>query len=998
MTRFDVIYAPKGPALEYSAWACNIVKSGQRGEGPKSCSHGCLYCYNPPGAQDGPVLKDNVLNRLKDDLKKLKEIIKRGERLEFTFVGDLYDSALDKVQAGVSRKCLEACKEVGISFQVLTKNGKDASKDFDLYGPEDLFGVTLTCDNDDDSLKWEPGAPLWIDRIESLKLAKSRNIKTWVSFEPVLDPEQTLHLIELVAPYADKIKVGKLNTRNNQSWHCDEIKELSRTISWEVFGNKAVALLEKLKKDYYIKADLAPFISKHAPRPPTKTLVKTENKFDSVPKEIKQIKHWVVWRGIKDNKGKIQKRPWRTDGVSVLTWGNPLNHLEFEEAKRFFEIGISLPERDGRRFQGIGFILPPGSFETRIVALDLDDAIKGGQVSDGALKLLKDCNSYSEISPSGKGIRIIGKAILPEGQKNISAMEGGVPLIIDGQKVEMFVHKHFFTITGNKLDDYPDKLEHITAQVLQLYSIKNVTKKGESKKNIKIDDSAKYQKYAETALENEIRIVRDTKETNRNNQLNTSAFAMGTLAATGAIDESEVRSGLIRAAVYTGLSPEESEKTFRSGFESGLKEPRDLPEDEGPTIILKKKSDPVPQTVHETALEILQNGDPIGSIVNSCKRSILGAETAIKKLCCCVAAQDVIQSDGLHPKMSGESGSGKTMAIMIFAHHLPSEAVLVGSMSNKAAFYHIDGDRLFRILDDYQAGNEDLDTIIKQTTSLFHEKYVHRTVINQKAATLQIGSEQTWAITSVDSSQDIQVLNRQIPINVDDSEILTNEINKKTIERYTKGQKKFPEDEEVEVCREMWRILREEGYVNIKVPFGDNIEWLDTSNRRNPSIFMDILIAHAAIMRHQRDIDSDGYYLATEDDFCFASDLFMDKEADELVKRLTKKERLFAELLRENSNGMTKKEVAEAMGISGQRVCQLAYGEGKKGGLVQKLPGFNADEIVDTINIDENEYGHATQKRSVKKTLFTLKGYKSLNGFGNVVRLRCKVCKDGVRT
>lgn len=80
MVRFDVIYEPKGPAKEYSAWACNIVKSGQRGDGPKSCSHGCLYCYNPPGTQDGPILKDNIIERLKTDLKKLKEIIKIADR------------------------------------------------------------------------------------------------------------------------------------------------------------------------------------------------------------------------------------------------------------------------------------------------------------------------------------------------------------------------------------------------------------------------------------------------------------------------------------------------------------------------------------------------------------------------------------------------------------------------------------------------------------------------------------------------------------------------------------------------------------------------------------------------------------------------------------------------------------------------------------------------------------------------------------------------------
>jgi len=263
MARFDVIYTPKGPAKEYSAWACNIVKSGQRGDGPKSCSHGCLYCYNPPGTADGPVLKDNILERLKADLKKLKGIIKPNERVEFTFVGDLYDPALPDY---VAVNCLRACKEAGIPFQVLTKNGKNARADFGLYGPDDLFGVTLTCCNDSDSLKWEPGASLWSDRIEALKEAHIRGIKTWVSFEPVIDPKQTLRLIELVAPFADKIKVGKMNSKGNQTWHGEEIKHICQNTDWSTFGTEAIDLLKQLGKDFYIKDDLKKFLPIETPK------------------------------------------------------------------------------------------------------------------------------------------------------------------------------------------------------------------------------------------------------------------------------------------------------------------------------------------------------------------------------------------------------------------------------------------------------------------------------------------------------------------------------------------------------------------------------------------------------------------------------------------------------------------------------------------------------------------------------------------------------------
>jgi len=408
------------------------------------------------------------------------------------------------------------------------------------------------------------------------------------------------------------------------------------------------------------------------------------------------------------------------------------------------------------------------------------------------------------------------------------------------------------------------------------------------------------------------------------------------------------------------------------------------------------------EEIHLKALEILQHGDPSQYIADNCGRMVLGAEKAFKKLICCVAVQGIKQSSGLHPKLNGESGSGKTWVVLTFAHHLPPEVVVKGSSSNLAAFYHQDGDLVFRILDDYQAGNETLDTIIKQTSSVFHQKYDHRTVKKQEPVTLYIGSEQTWAITSVDSSQDIQVLNRQIPINVDDSEVLTRKVNARTIQRYGEGEGQFPEDETVQVCREIWRILRADGLISVKIPFWQRIEWLEVSNRRNPSLFMDLLVAHTAMNRYQREKDSEGYHLATEEDFNAAKALFTDKDAEELVHRLTRKEREFTDLLSKHPGGLTREEAAEALQISVNRVSQLAYGEKGKGGLTQKLPGFTAEDITDSEMLDAGE----CKRRSTKRTLFKLSRYDALTGFDAVVVLKDrnnygedrKDRKDGVRS
>lgn len=395
----------------------------------------------------------------------------------------------------------------------------------------------------------------------------------------------------------------------------------------------------------------------------------------------------------------------------------------------------------------------------------------------------------------------------------------------------------------------------------------------------------------------------------------------------------------------------------------------------------------VPEELKDLASLILREGKPLDLIVDSCERFVLGARDATRKLVCCEMVQLIPSSRGLHPKLNGESGSGKTWCLKVFLHHLPSDAYVAGGLTPKALAYHMLGDKLFIVLDDYLP-NEDLDTIMKVTSSSFHKPYLHRTVKRQEGVTLTIGKEMTWCVTSVDASQDIQVLNRQIPLNTDDSEDLTAMVNAHTISSYGEGLPELYEDETVLICREMFRQLRALDEIKVRVPFTDRIEWLDSSNRRNPSIFMDILIGITALHCFQREVDEDGYYLATEEDFECAKSLFTDNvDVQELINRLTTKERQFAELLVAHPEGLTRQEVSEMLKVSPARVSQIARGEkkGNDGGLMQKLPGFDMVPVTRRLS----DYESRTYQ------VYQLTTYDRLAGFDAVVRLNPN-CKGGV--
>ncbi len=89
---------------------------------------------------------------------------------------------------------------------------------------------------------------------------------------------------------------------------------------------------------------------------------------------------------------------------------------------------------------------------------------------------------------------------------------------------------------------------------------------------------ARRSKYGQSALERECELVRTAAEGSRNDQLNASAFALGQLVGGGVLDKAQVECDLLEAALHTGLSRREIDKTIDSGVTDGMEEPRGVPE------------------------------------------------------------------------------------------------------------------------------------------------------------------------------------------------------------------------------------------------------------------------------------------------------------------------------------------------------------------------------------------------------------------------------------
>lgn len=240
--KYRAIYQPGGAAREYSELAVNLYKG---------CPHGCEYCYAPNCLRKskqsftetyGP--RDNIVNMIQKDLIEMRAA-KDNRQVLLCFTCDPYPGEYeDNI---TTQYVLELFKAYNQPFQVLTKGGMKAARDYHLYKKTDALAVTLTLENESDSLKWEPGASLPYDRISSLKKAKEKGIKTWVSFEPVIDPEQVYSLYEKTKEFVDVYKIGKLNHYENNT-------------NWREFGQRMIEKCERDNKEYMIKDALKKYL------------------------------------------------------------------------------------------------------------------------------------------------------------------------------------------------------------------------------------------------------------------------------------------------------------------------------------------------------------------------------------------------------------------------------------------------------------------------------------------------------------------------------------------------------------------------------------------------------------------------------------------------------------------------------------------------------------------------------------------------------------------
>lgn len=162
----------------------------------------------------------------------------------------------------------------------------------------------------------------------------------------------------------------------------------------------------------------------------------------NIPGELIDYPQWVCWRWEERN-GKRTKVPVTITDEAALYTSDPalLRRASSTDPSTWLSFNQATAALINDTLAGIGFVVTDGD---PFCGLDLDHCRVDGGWADWAGALVERLNSYTEITPSGDGLRVWVKAHLGEAD----------PRRRKGQ-AELYGSGRFFTLTGNRLYDLP---------------------------------------------------------------------------------------------------------------------------------------------------------------------------------------------------------------------------------------------------------------------------------------------------------------------------------------------------------------------------------------------------------------------------------------------------------------------------------------------------------------------------------------------------------------
>lgn len=168
----------------------------------------------------------------------------------------------------------------------------------------------------------------------------------------------------------------------------------------------------------------------------------------SIPDTLKKTPRWAPWRARwAPERKKFDKVPMRVDNPQYgLSTSKPDQWSAFLNALAVYDLK-SVP------LAGLGYCMTGAH---GVTGIDLDNCVDDGHVAPWAREIVDRLGSYTELSPSGKGLRIMGLGSVPADWSNHDV---GIELYGGNEA-------RFLTITGQVLPGSPADLKELDPAAL----------------------------------------------------------------------------------------------------------------------------------------------------------------------------------------------------------------------------------------------------------------------------------------------------------------------------------------------------------------------------------------------------------------------------------------------------------------------------------------------------------------------------------------------------
>lgn len=162
--------------------------------------------------------------------------------------------------------------------------------------------------------------------------------------------------------------------------------------------------------------------------------------WDNIPQDLATRQQWLLWKfEAKEGQAKPGKIPYYVQG-GRRTGGQG----DDRDRQRLATLAVVRRAYERGGWTGIGFAFLP---DDGLIGIDIDGAIDPttGVVTDRCANIIKACASFTEVSPSGKGVHIIVQGTTETNKSNDIGLE-------------VFCGRQFFTFTANR---YPDTVAEV---------------------------------------------------------------------------------------------------------------------------------------------------------------------------------------------------------------------------------------------------------------------------------------------------------------------------------------------------------------------------------------------------------------------------------------------------------------------------------------------------------------------------------------------------------